>query len=258
MPYTNDSNMILHQSAVQNHAMELKMSTAFVALSESFVLAPEFELRAQQRSDWNCSSEESFSSNLTSKMDNETMNTSIQLMAEEMAQLFSERTIQAKTYIYIAATVLILDVASDFVSVTSKPPSHPFLLRLTFTVSPSKLKRNDNAANQSISAIGILPVIGVQVATIPACNPQPCKKKLKIVSTRSECSILIAYVPTLLLVSNATVILSDILGFLGLIRQVWGVRKLKRILSLHTREDVFALLLQQANSNTDRFLRWSE
>ncbi|GJJ10400.1 hypothetical protein Clacol_004626 [Clathrus columnatus] len=54
-----------------------------------------------------------------------------------------------------------------------------------------------------------------------------------------------AYLTTLILVQNVVVILSDILAFFGVVRQVWGLWKEKQILSLDTGKDLVTLLLQQ-------------
>ncbi|GJJ10344.1 hypothetical protein Clacol_004570 [Clathrus columnatus] len=55
-----------------------------------------------------------------------------------------------------------------------------------------------------------------------------------------------AYLPNLFLVENAAVILSDVLAFLAVIRQVWGLRKEKRRLGLpRAGKDFATLLLQQ-------------
>ncbi|GJJ10439.1 hypothetical protein Clacol_004665 [Clathrus columnatus] len=55
-----------------------------------------------------------------------------------------------------------------------------------------------------------------------------------------------AYITTLILVGNVAVILSDVLAFLGVIHQVWGLWKEKRKLNLHsTGKDFVTLLLQQ-------------
>ncbi|GJJ10452.1 hypothetical protein Clacol_004678 [Clathrus columnatus] len=53
------------------------------------------------------------------------------------------------------------------------------------------------------------------------------------------------YLVTLLLVNNVAVILSDVLAFLAVIYQVWGLWKEKRRLGLHTGKDFASLLLQQ-------------
>ncbi|GJJ10418.1 hypothetical protein Clacol_004644 [Clathrus columnatus] len=71
------------------------------------------------------------------------------------------------------------------------------------------------------------------------------RRKLKIVSTHSEYSILIAYLSILLLVSNVAVTLTDVLAFLAVIRQVWGLWKEKRRLRLEGERDFVTLLLQQ-------------
>ncbi|GJJ10664.1 hypothetical protein Clacol_004891 [Clathrus columnatus] len=113
---------------------------------------------------------------------------------------------------FTAATVLYL---------LSKYP--PFF-NLVLVVVAGFVTRNDNAANQSI-----------------------CKKKLKIISIHSESIILIAYYPILVIVENVTTVLSDVLAFLAVIRQVWGLWKEKRRLGLHTGKDFVTLLLQQVS-----------
>ncbi|GJJ10401.1 hypothetical protein Clacol_004627 [Clathrus columnatus] len=67
-------------------------------------------------------------------------------------------------------------------------------------------------------------------ATVPSCDPQP---------------IPIAYFPILLLVENVTIILSELLAFLGVVCQVWGLWKEKRSLRLRAEKDFVTLLLQQ-------------
>ncbi|GJJ10310.1 hypothetical protein Clacol_004536 [Clathrus columnatus] len=54
-----------------------------------------------------------------------------------------------------------------------------------------------------------------------------------------------SYYLILRLVDNVVVILSDVLAFFAVIRQVWGLWKEKRRLGLHTGEDFATLLLQQ-------------
>ncbi|GJJ10326.1 hypothetical protein Clacol_004552 [Clathrus columnatus] len=54
-----------------------------------------------------------------------------------------------------------------------------------------------------------------------------------------------SYLSILLLIDNVAVVLSDILAFLAVIRQVWGLWKEKRRLGLHTGKDFATLLLQQ-------------
>ncbi|GJJ10342.1 hypothetical protein Clacol_004568 [Clathrus columnatus] len=71
------------------------------------------------------------------------------------------------------------------------------------------------------------------------------RKKPKIILTHSERSILIAYIPILVLVEGVATVLSDVLAFLAVIRQVWGLWKEKRGLGLHTGKDFATLLLQQ-------------
>ncbi|GJJ10144.1 hypothetical protein Clacol_004370 [Clathrus columnatus] len=60
------------------------------------------------------------------------------------------------------------------------------------------------------------------------------------------------YTFTLLLVHNITTLLSDVLAFIAIIRQIWGLWKEKRRLHLHTNKDLVTLLLQQVNSYRDR------
>ncbi|GJJ10362.1 hypothetical protein Clacol_004588 [Clathrus columnatus] len=54
-----------------------------------------------------------------------------------------------------------------------------------------------------------------------------------------------AYITTLALVENVATVLSDVLAFLAVIRQVWGLWKEKRRLRLHIGRDFVTLLLQQ-------------
>ncbi|GJJ11581.1 hypothetical protein Clacol_005816 [Clathrus columnatus] len=118
-------------------------------------------------------------------MNDETMNTSSQILFEELAQFVSGVTIQVDTRI----TALVI--------------------------------------------------------TIAPCDPQPRKRKLKIETMCFECSILIAYVPILFLVQNVATVLLDILAFLSVIHQVWGLWKEKRRLGLQGGKGFVTLLLQQ-------------
>ncbi|GJJ10773.1 hypothetical protein Clacol_005001 [Clathrus columnatus] len=54
-----------------------------------------------------------------------------------------------------------------------------------------------------------------------------------------------AYLPILGLVENVAIVLSDVLAFLVVIRQVWGLWKEKRRLHLQAGKDFVTLLLQQ-------------
>ncbi|GJJ10345.1 hypothetical protein Clacol_004571 [Clathrus columnatus] len=85
----------------------------------------------------------------------------------------------------------------------------------------------------------------ILATAIPPCDTVPCKKELKIISTRSKCIILVAYLNILLLVQNVLLILSDLLAFLAVIRQLWGLWKEKRRSGLHSGKDFATLLLQQ-------------
>ncbi|GJJ10313.1 hypothetical protein Clacol_004539 [Clathrus columnatus] len=55
----------------------------------------------------------------------------------------------------------------------------------------------------------------------------------------------LAYITILILVTNVAVILNDVLAFLAINHQVWGLWKEKRRLRLRTGEDFVILLLQQ-------------
>ncbi|GJJ10212.1 hypothetical protein Clacol_004438 [Clathrus columnatus] len=57
-----------------------------------------------------------------------------------------------------------------------------------------------------------------------------------------------AYLPTLLLIGNISVILSDSIAFLVVIRQGWGLWKEKRSLRLQSSEDIVTQLLKQART----------
>ncbi|GJJ10324.1 hypothetical protein Clacol_004550 [Clathrus columnatus] len=108
------------------------------------------------------------------------------------------------------------------------------------------------------NAIELLPYIGIQAATIPSHDPEPCKKKLKTIPTNSECITLIAYLPIIILLQNVTTVLSDVLAFIAVIHQLWGLWKEKRRLHLHTGKDFTTLLLQQATQVIISYLVGSE
>ncbi|GJJ10142.1 hypothetical protein Clacol_004368 [Clathrus columnatus] len=78
-------------------------------------------------------------------------------------------------------------------------------------------------------------ILDIYVATKPECDPPPC----------AECIIPPAYFYTLILIGNVATALSDILAFIAVVRQVWGIWKEKRRLHLHTDKDFVTLLLQQ-------------
>ncbi|GJJ10455.1 hypothetical protein Clacol_004681 [Clathrus columnatus] len=96
-----------------------------------------------------------------------------------------------------------------------------------------------------------LPFIGIQGILFPfpytsvvLILKPPCKK-LQILPTCFERIVTIAYAPILFLVENITIILSDVLAFLAVIHQVWGLWKEKRRLRLQAGKDLVTLLLQQ-------------
>ncbi|GJJ10279.1 hypothetical protein Clacol_004505 [Clathrus columnatus] len=85
----------------------------------------------------------------------------------------------------------------------------------------------------------------VSIQQDPHATHHPVRRKILFVSTQFECVVFIAHLPIYLLVQNITVILSDALAFLAVIRQVWGLWKEKRRLHLQTGNDFVTLLLQQ-------------
>ncbi|GJJ10126.1 hypothetical protein Clacol_004352 [Clathrus columnatus] len=71
--------------------------------------------------------------------------------------------------------------------------------------------------------------------------------------TNAENQTVTADLLTLFLVNNVAIILSDLLAFLAVIRQVWGLWKEKRELRLHTDNDFVTLLLQQVGTDIAAF-----
>ncbi|GJJ10429.1 hypothetical protein Clacol_004655 [Clathrus columnatus] len=77
----------------------------------------------------------------------------------------------------------------------------------------------------------------IQVETFIASLVYPLQQYLHVTHN--------PYIFILLLVNNVAVIFTDVLVFLAVIHQVWGLLKEKRRLGLHTEKDLVTLLLQQ-------------
>ncbi|GJJ10454.1 hypothetical protein Clacol_004680 [Clathrus columnatus] len=74
---------------------------------------------------------------------------------------------------------------------------------------------------------------------------RPTTVRFPIISDPSFNLLCSSYLAILILAANVVVILSDVLAFLAVIRQVWGLWKEKRRLGLYTGKDCVTLLLQQ-------------
>ncbi|GJJ10165.1 hypothetical protein Clacol_004391 [Clathrus columnatus] len=164
------------------------------------------------------------------------------MISEELAQSVSQGTIQVE--IYIAASV-----------------SPVFLSH--FTPNPKEMTMLQTSLCDDLgfvgSAMAILSLIGIQglisVRTFALYRGyRPMTIALSASFLAALISNIYAFQHILALVSNVAVIFTDVLAFLAVIRQIWGLWREKRRLGLHSDEDVVTLLLQQVTQVIIEFI----
>ncbi|GJJ10208.1 hypothetical protein Clacol_004434 [Clathrus columnatus] len=82
-------------------------------------------------------------------------------------------------------------------------------------------------------------ILAIYVATSPTCQLRSS------ILTYSESITLTVSILTLILVDNVAVVLLEVLAFIAVLYQVWGLWREKRKLGLHTDKDFVTLLLRQ-------------